>query len=136
MVRFCVFLSCLLVTSSLDSVWAQRVFASFEDAEEIGRLSLSEGVRTAPAMLLLVSLLQAAVLSYPIVRARWSGWRLVSAIFLLLYGVTKLMVAIEAVYLPEVLPADLVRHLLINGAITAAIFLNTPHNPRVRRSPT
>ncbi|MEJ2734700.1 MAG: hypothetical protein P8189_14225 [Anaerolineae bacterium] len=91
-------------------------------AVDVLGLSLSEGVRTAPAMLLLVSLLQAAVLSYPIVRARWSGWRLVSAIFLLLYGVTTLMVAIEAVYLPEVLPADLVRHLLINGAITAAIF--------------
>lgn len=85
-------------------------------------LSLSEGVRTAPAMLLLVSLLQAAVLSYPIVRAWWSGWRLVSAIFLLFYGVTTLMVAIEAVYLPDVLPLDLVLHLLVNGAITAAIF--------------
>jgi hypothetical protein len=85
-------------------------------------LSLSEGVRTAPAMLLLVSLLQAAVLSYAIVRGRWSGWRLAGAIFVVFYGVTTLMVAIEAVYLPAVLPLDLVQHLLVNGAVTAAIF--------------
>ncbi len=85
-------------------------------------LSLSEGVRTGPAMLLLVSLLQASVLSYVVVRARWSGWRLAGAIFLVFYGVTTLMVAIEAVYLPAALPVDLVLHLLVNGAITAAVF--------------
>jgi hypothetical protein len=85
-------------------------------------LSLSEEIRTAPAMLLLVSLLQAAVLSYAILRARWSGWRLVGAVFLVFYGVTTLMVAIEGVYLPDALPPDLVLRLLINGAIIAAIF--------------
>jgi hypothetical protein len=85
-------------------------------------LSLSEGVRTAPAMLLLVSLLQAAVLSYAVVRARWSGWRLAGATFLVFYGVTTLMVAIERVYLPDTLPLDLVIHLLVNGALTAAVF--------------
>jgi hypothetical protein len=70
----------------------------------------------------LVSLLQAAVLSYPIVRARWRGWRLVGAVFLVFYGVTTLLVAIEGIYLPDALPPDLVLHLLINGAITAAVF--------------
>ena len=85
-------------------------------------LNFSEGAKSAPTMLLLVSLLQSAVLSYPIVRSRWSGWRLAGAIFLLFYGVTTLMVAIEAVYLPEVLPPDLVLHLIVNGAFTSAIF--------------
>jgi hypothetical protein len=85
-------------------------------------LNLSEEVQAAPAMLLLVSLLQAAVLSYPVVRARWSGWRLVGAVFLVFYGVRTLMVAIEGAYLPEALPLALVLHLLVNGAITAAIF--------------
>lgn len=84
-------------------------------------LTLSEEVRTAPGMLLLVSLLQAAVLSYPILRARWSGWRLAGAISLLFFGVTTIMVAVEGVYLPDELPPHLVRHLLVNGAITAAI---------------
>ncbi len=85
-------------------------------------LSSSEQVRTAPAMLLLVSLLQAGVISYPVVRARWSGWRLVSAVFFVFYGVTTLMIAIEGVYLPDALPPALVLHLLVNGAITAAVF--------------
>jgi hypothetical protein len=38
------------------------------------------------------------------------------------YGVTTLMVAVEGVYLPDVLPPHLVWHLLMNGAITAAVF--------------
>ena len=85
-------------------------------------LGLVEETQTAPTSLLLVSLLHAAVLSWPILRSRWTGWRLVAAIFLVFYGVTTLMVAIEAVYLPEALPLDLVVRLVVNGAITAAVF--------------
>jgi len=85
-------------------------------------LALAEEAQTAPLPLLLASLLHAAVLSYPILRSRWNGWRLVAAIFLVFYGVTTLMVAIEAVYLPEALPPDLVTNLVVNGAITAAVF--------------
>jgi len=85
-------------------------------------LSLVEEAQVAPATLLLVSLLHAAVLSWPILRSRWTGWRLVGAIFLVFYGVTTFMVAIEAVYLPEALPPDLVVKLVVNGAITAAVF--------------
>jgi hypothetical protein len=86
------------------------------------RTGLVEETQAAPATLLLVSLLHAAVLSWPILRSRWTGWRLVAAIFLVFYGVTTLMVAIEAVYLPEALPLDLVVRLVVNGAITAAVF--------------
>ena len=85
-------------------------------------LNLTKEVWTAPATLLLVSLLHAAILSWPILRSRWTGLRLVSAIFLVSYGVTTLMVAIEAVYLLEALPPDLVVKLVINGAVTAAVF--------------
>jgi hypothetical protein len=38
------------------------------------------------------------------------------------YGVMYLMTAIEAVYLPQILPPHLVLTLLVNGAITAAVF--------------
>lgn len=81
-----------------------------------------EETHAAPATLLLLSLLYTAVLSWPILRSRWTGWRLVAAIFLVFYGVTTLMIAIEAVYLPEALPMDLVVRLVVNGAITAAVF--------------
>lgn len=85
-------------------------------------LNLTQEAWTAPATLLLVSLLHAAILSWPILRSRWTGWRLVVAISLVFYGVTTLMVAIETVYLPEALPPDLVVRLVVNGAITAAVF--------------
>ena len=83
---------------------------------------LVEGVMAAPGTLLLVAFLHTAVLSYPIIRSRWSGWKLVAAIFSVFYGVTTLMVAVKAVYLPEELPPDVVLRLLVNGAITAAVF--------------
>jgi hypothetical protein len=85
-------------------------------------LSLVERARAAPATLLFISFLYTIVLSYPIMRARWTGWRLVAAVFSVFYGVTTLMVGIEAVYLPEVLPPDVVLKLAVNGAITAAVF--------------
>jgi hypothetical protein len=85
-------------------------------------LTLVEEAKTVPGTLLLVAFLHTAVLSYPIIRSRWSGWRLVAAIFSVFYGVTTLMVAVEAVYLPEVLPPDVVLRLVVNGTITAAIF--------------
>jgi hypothetical protein len=81
-----------------------------------------EGAQVAPASLLLVSLLHAAVLSWPILRSRWTGWRLVGAVFLVFYGVTTLIVAIETVYLPDTLPLDLVIRLVVNGGITAVVF--------------
>jgi hypothetical protein len=85
-------------------------------------LTLVEEAKTVPGTLLLVAFLHTAVLSYPIIRSRWSGWKLVAAIFCVFYGVTTLMVAIEGVYLPEQLPPDLILKLVVNGAITAAIF--------------
>jgi hypothetical protein len=85
-------------------------------------LSLTEEARTSPATLLLVSALHTAVLSYPIVRSRWRGWRLAAAVFLAFYGVATLIVAVEAVYLPEALPSQVVLRLVVNGAIVALIF--------------
>ena len=85
-------------------------------------LRLASGVQAAPAIVLLVAFLHVSVLSYPIIRSRWHGWRLISAIFLLFYGVMYLMTAVEAVYLPEILKPQIVLSLLVNGAISAAVF--------------
>ena len=58
--------------------------------------------------LLVVCACQAAALSYPIVRSRWTGWRLVLAIFVVQYGVMSFLSAIEAVvflrYLVDIMP--------------------------------
>jgi hypothetical protein len=81
-----------------------------------------EDARTAPFALFLVSLLQAAVLSYAVLRSRWRGWRLIGAIALAFYGISVLMVVIEAVYLPDALPLEVVYGAAANGAITVTIF--------------
>jgi hypothetical protein len=76
--------------------------------------------------LLLVCACHAAVLSYPIVRSRWTGWRLVLAIFLVQYGVTTFLSAIEAVvflkYLVDIMPAAMIPHQFVHGAVVAALF--------------
>jgi len=75
---------------------------------------------------LFILFLQTVVLSYAIVRSRWTGWKLGSAIFLVYYGVTTLQTHIESVvflsYLIEVIPADVLPLFFVQGAITGGIF--------------
>lgn len=91
-------------------------------AVDFASWQLSGTVRTAPFMLLLMALLDTAVLAIPILRARWARWKLVGTIALLFFGVKTFVVALEAVYLTDVLPPDVVQTLLVNGAITAVLF--------------
>jgi hypothetical protein len=73
--------------------------------------------------LLAASLLEAAVLAYLILRSRWTGWRLVAAIFLAFYGSNTVVTQIESlVYLPHQLPPGVVPQLLVMGAILAGLF--------------
>ncbi len=71
---------------------------------------------------LLVSLLYAVVLGFPILRSRWSGWRLVVAIFVVFYGITSILVWIEvAVFMAHVVPKGLVTRTLVLDAVSAAM---------------
>ncbi|MFQ6086200.1 MAG: hypothetical protein ACE5OY_08095 [Candidatus Bathyarchaeia archaeon] len=89
-------------------------------------LSLVDYAQTAPAALLMWAFLDTVVLSYPIIRSRWTGWCLVLAIFFLFYGVMTFLSQIETVvflqYLVEIVPAEMIPALFLNGAITAALF--------------
>ena len=89
-------------------------------------LSLAEEAQTAPAMILLVSLLQTVVLSYPIIRSRWTGWPLVVTMIFVFYGVMTFLSQIETVvflqYLEDVVPVEETPRLFLDGAITAALF--------------
>lgn len=74
-------------------------------------------------MLLLSCLLQAAVLSFLILRSRWSGWKLVGAVFVAFFGASNLVAAVEAaVYLPTQLPSGMVPRMTLMGMISAATF--------------
>ncbi|NOY36846.1 MAG: hypothetical protein GXO83_04660 [Chlorobi bacterium] len=73
-----------------------------------------------------VCALQAGVLSYPVIRSGWTGWRLVLTIFLIFFGVMTFLTQIETVvflrYLVNVVPAALIPKLFIQGAVIAALF--------------
>ena len=81
---------------------------------------------TSTMMVLTMCALDTIVLSYPIIRSRWTGWRLVVTIFFVFYGVMTFLSQIETVvflqYLVEIVPAEMIPKLFMQGAITAALF--------------
>lgn len=94
-------------------------------------VGLGDSGQTADTMSTLVPTLimcfmDTVVLSYPILRSRWSGWRLVLTTFLVFYGVMTFMSQIETVvflqHFTDIIPAEMIPGLFIQGAITAAIF--------------
>ena len=83
--------------------------------------SPDEAARTLLA-LLVVSLINAAVWTYVIRPSRWSGWKLILAVFFVLYGVSTLMPQIETAYFVTRLPPGMLPRLFLAGLIIAAIF--------------
>jgi hypothetical protein len=72
--------------------------------------------------LLAVSFLNTLVLAYVILHSRWSGWKLVLAIFVVFYGVITVMSQIETAFFITRLPPGLLLRLFLAGAIIAALF--------------
>ena len=72
--------------------------------------------------LFVVSLINAAVWTYVILRSHWTGWKLILTVFLLFYGVNTLMPQIESAYFITRLPPGLLPRLFIAGLIIAAVF--------------
>lgn len=75
---------------------------------------------------LIMCILDAAVLSYLIVRSRWFGWRLILTIFFVFYGVKTFLTQIETIvflkHLTNIVSAEMIPKLFMQGFITAAIF--------------
>ena len=73
--------------------------------------------------LLAVSLLETAVLTTIMLRSRWSGWKLVGAIFLAFYDLNTVAAQIESiVYIPHQLPEGMIPRMFVMGAIVAGLF--------------
>jgi uncharacterized membrane protein len=72
--------------------------------------------------LLIVSFLNTAVLTYPIVRSRWSGWRLVAVVFVVLFGISYFMTQIETAVFVTNLPSSEIGAILLIGATVTLIF--------------
>ena len=74
------------------------------------------------AALLVVSLINAAVWTYVILRSHWTGWKLILTVFFVFYGVNTLMPQIESAYFITRLPPGLLPRLFLAGLIIAAVF--------------
>ena len=72
--------------------------------------------------LFLVSLINAAVWSYLILRSRWSSGKLILTVFFLFYGVSTVMPQIESAYFITRLPPGMLPRLFLAGLILAAVF--------------
>ena len=85
--------------------------------------SQTSGQPAAGALpLLIVCFLETAVLTYLILRSRWSGWRLAAAVFFIFYGVTTFMPQIESAVFLTRLPPGMLPRLFLMGALIAAPF--------------
>ncbi len=77
------------------------------------------------AWLLFLGLLQGAVLAYVLVRTAWHGRKLFAALFVVYWGITVFQTNIEAVvflqYFVNMIPADAMPRLWLNGTIDAAL---------------
>lgn len=74
---------------------------------------------SAALSLIAVCALEAAVLSYLVLRSRWSGWRLVLAIMAIFYGVATFMGQIESAVFLTHLPAGMLPRLFLMGVLIA-----------------
>lgn len=94
-------------------------------------VGLTNSAQTAGPMgamtaLLIVCAFQTIVLSYPIIRSRWTGWRLVVTIFFVFYGVMTFLSQIETVvfldFLVNIVPTEMIPKLFTQGAIIGVLF--------------
>jgi len=89
---------------------------------DYGSMTISGAVLETPLQLILIALIDTSILSYFVISSRWNGWKEWGAVFLVLYGVSYVLTALESVYLGSMLSASATVNLLVNGAITSSVF--------------
>ncbi len=87
-----------------------------------GRAQPTADAGAAAATLLAVCLLDATVVSYLILRSRWTGWRLIGVVAFVCYGVMTFMGQIESAVFITHLPAGTLPRLFLMGVLIAVPF--------------
>ena len=87
-----------------------------------GNSQTPEQAGGAALPLLAVCFLEVIVLTYIILRSRWTGWRLAAVVFVVFYGVTTVMPQMESAVFLTRLPPGMVPRLFLMGALIAAPF--------------
>lgn len=97
-------------------------------AKLTGLTGAAQGHGAAGTLVMTVvgAVLSTVVLSYTVIRSRWSGWRLMVTVFIVFYGITTFLSQIESVvflkHLVNIIPAEMIPKLFAQGAIVAALF--------------
>jgi len=81
-----------------------------------------EEAQNVISSLIVVCLLNTWILAFIILRSRWTGWKLMAAVFLAQYGVTTVMSQIETAIFVTWLPPGTVPRLFLMGALVALPF--------------
>jgi len=89
---------------------------------DLKAFTLSVAASEAPVQVILFAFVNTLLLSYFVLSSVWTGWKEWGAALALLYGMVYLLTALETVYLGSILSTETVISLVINGAITSAIF--------------
>lgn len=92
----------------------------------LGRYQQPSDPKKMASAALFVSFLSVVAISYPIIKSRWTGWRLVLTVFVMIFGIRTFLTQVETLvflkYLVNIIPADMIPLLFVEGFITAAIF--------------
>ena len=77
--------------------------------------------------LLVMAVLSTVAIGYPILRSRWTGWRLVLALFVACATITPLLTQTEAllflVFLVPIMPVAIIPSLVLQGLLATAIYV-------------
>jgi len=99
-------------------------FLSTMVIEQTNTIMTPEEASRAVQALFLVSLINALVLSYPILRSRWHGLKLIGAVILVQFGVETFMAQIETLYFNSAIQMGTAEFvgIVAAGALRALIF--------------
>jgi len=112
-VIFAMMLSFMIATGiSNPQATAQSAAQSPEEAAQAG------------LTLLIVSIINALILTYPIARSRWHGLKLIAAIIIVFFGTQTIMSQVETVFFGSAfnIPAEEMKTIVMTGFLTSVFF--------------
>lgn len=84
-----------------------------------------EETAQAGMALIIVSVVNALLLAYPIIRSRWHGWKLIGTMTLFFFGTQTFMSQIETLFFGSAfdISADTMKNIILSGFLTALFFI-------------
>jgi len=121
-----IFFLCFAFAALISGISNLPAADSSVDAPDVGQEEVetpSTGVAQTLSSMLLMSFLITLALTYVILRSRWTGWKLVAAVFVTMYGLMTIMQQIESLFfLPGDVPSATIHRFFVMGAIVSGLF--------------